>query len=966
MNKKKILLIFSFTLLSFVYAQVPEKSKELEIRSADENEYVYRKNMRVNKKNNIPVALYNVGQPVTPGQPREMASEYLQLNTKLLSGTISSKDLVYTTTKETPAGYRVRYKQYVEGYPLYDADIVVSINKKNEVVFVMNEQKPVQELTNLLVLSAEDAKKIACDYLNISNEQEYIRAEVYIFEAVAEFRYVYQIIVIPAEGPPGDWEFLIDAQSGEILKAVNNILHYGNSEYTNGTAWVYDPDVVARTGLNYGEAGIEDNLDADSDILTSNLVSVNLLDITYIESQGHYLLNGPYAQIIDFEEPRTGLHYHTSPDFNFTRSHDNFEAVNIYYHIDKSMRYVNDTLGYNVMPTAYDGGVKYDPHADEGEVNAHYASSFDILTFGSPQKHVDLGEDYAVILHELGHGIHDWISDGNWSRKEGLSEGSGDYWAQSYTRSLGYSRPGDPNYDYFVQWGGQPAWNGPCLRRTNYEGTYPDDLTGDIHRDGQMWSSSLMSIYDQIGKEVTDRLFLETLSMLGRSANQRDAANAFIQADKDLYDGIHLNVITDVFIARGYLESIITFESNIQTGHAPLAVQFSDSLINNQVAIKAWEWDFDNDGNPDRVGSNPTWIYRAPGKYTVSLKATDGVNVYEFSRDEYINIFDGESALKFLGRNSYVNCGNDESLEFTDVLTFEAWIKPESWGPFKRGDGRIFSKISNSLTLIGEEDRYYSEKSVLLTMNFADGNYGYFNTGPNTIELNEWQHIVVTYNSELKEVKIYINEKDMPLIIKSKSMGKIANNVNYPMIIGNNINGTRGFEGIIDEIRVWNRALSLKEITSEKGNISEPVDQGLILQLNMNEGNGTKLLDGSGYRQICITSGTRWVAGYKPSESLDIVYQDLRTELQDFKLHPNRPNPFNPNTVISYQIPFTSHVELIIYNLLGQKIATLVSEKQQAGLYQVEWDASMYSSGTYVYILKTEKFHEAKKMILLK
>ena len=62
-----------------------------------------------------------------------------------------------------------------------------------------------------------------------------------------------------------------------------------------------------------------------------------------------------------------------------------------------------------------------------------------------------------------------------------------------------------------------------------------------------------------------------------------------------------------------------------------------------------------------------------------------------------------------------------------------------------------------------------------------------------------------------------------------------------------------------------------------------------------------------------------------------------------------------------------SEVELSVYNLLGQKVATLVDKKQQAGSYEVEWDASGFSSGVYLYKLKTSGgFEKVKKLILLK
>lgn len=86
----------------------------------------------------------------------------------------------------------------------------------------------------------------------------------------------------------------------------------------------------------------------------------------------------------------------------------------------------------------------------------------------------------------------------------------------------------------------------------------------------------------------------------------------------------------------------------------------------------------------------------------------------------------------------------------------------------------------------------------------------------------------------------------------------------------------------------------------------------------------------------------------------------------EFALEQNYPNPFNPKTVISYQLPVISEVEMSIYNLLGQEVATLVSERQQAGYHKVEWDASDFASGIYYYRIVTGEFDDVKKMVLIR
>jgi len=87
---------------------------------------------------------------------------------------------------------------------------------------------------------------------------------------------------------------------------------------------------------------------------------------------------------------------------------------------------------------------------------------------------------------------------------------------------------------------------------------------------------------------------------------------------------------------------------------------------------------------------------------------------------------------------------------------------------------------------------------------------------------------------------------------------------------------------------------------------------------------------------------------------------------KDFTLKQNYPNPFNPTTKIEYSIPSESFVELKVYDVLGNEVASLVNEQQQAGVYRADFNASELSSGVYFYKLQTESFIDTKKMILLR
>jgi hypothetical protein len=86
-----------------------------------------------------------------------------------------------------------------------------------------------------------------------------------------------------------------------------------------------------------------------------------------------------------------------------------------------------------------------------------------------------------------------------------------------------------------------------------------------------------------------------------------------------------------------------------------------------------------------------------------------------------------------------------------------------------------------------------------------------------------------------------------------------------------------------------------------------------------------------------------------------------------YALLQNYPNPFNPSTTIGYRIPKTSNIELSIYNVIGQKVVTLINKTQPAGIYQIPWDASGFSSGVYYYSLTTSLgYSKSRKMLLVK
>jgi hypothetical protein len=100
--------------------------------------------------------------------------------------------------------------------------------------------------------------------------------------------------------------------------------------------------------------------------------------------------------------------------------------------------------------------------------------------------------------------------------------------------------------------------------------------------------------------------------------------------------------------------------------------------------------------------------------------------------------------------------------------------------------------------------------------------------------------------------------------------------------------------------------------------------------------------------------------------NIEHIFFDEILSVTEYELGQNFPNPFNPSTKISYQIPKAGLVTLKIYDLLGKEIATLVNEQQNEGRYEVKFDASLLASGVYIYKLQAGDFVFSKKMIILK
>lgn len=135
--------------------------------------------------------------------------------------------------------------------------------------------------------------------------------------------------------------------------------------------------------------------------------------------------------------------------------------------------------------------------------------------------------------------------------------------------------------------------------------------------------------------------------------------------------------------------------------------------------------------------------------------------------------------------------------------------------------------------------------------------------------------------------------------------------------------------------------------------------------------------DGAGFMQL-DNDGNIFVSGFSAITNNGLDYVTIKlsqiTHINTYnntipnklRLENNFPNPFNPSTTIRFELPAVSFINLSIFDVSGRKVSNLVNKEMNAGIYEVNWNGSEYSSGVYFYTLETEDFSETKKMLLAK
>jgi hypothetical protein len=311
---------------------------------------------------------------------------------------------------------------------------------------------------------------------------------------------------------------------------------------TTAKAFVYLPDPLTVANTEYG-GNFTDNNDSTNLDLDNQRDSV---EIELIYENGMFILENEFIRLIDLSSPFIDPVTDSLPFFYYDRSELGFEDANVFYHITKQQHYMR-SLGFtNIVNYAID----VDPHGFGGADNSAFTSGTTppSLVFG--QGGVDDAEDADVIIHEFTHAVMHSATPGTnfGTERRALDEAMGDYMAVSYSATYDIYHS-----DYVFNWDGHNEfWDG---RLAISDAIYPDDLQFNLYRDAPLWSSALIRIEKNIGRDITSQIAIEAAYSFSSSMTMAQAAQLVIQADSLLNNKSNYAEICWVFKDKGMVDT---------------------------------------------------------------------------------------------------------------------------------------------------------------------------------------------------------------------------------------------------------------------------------------------------------------------------------------------------------------------------------------------------------------------------
>lgn len=487
------------------------------------------------------------------GEPVAASQRFIaDASVALFGSSMPPPELKPQKMQESLTGTGVLFLQEIAGVEVIDAAVVVRLGTGGAVTGVSNRAVTSRGHLDEWRLDAAEARAAIS-----RSPDELIRARRVLFPVVGQLRPTWELIV--RRTALESFAIYVDAGDGSLLSE--------RPLFFNAAARVFSANPVTVTN----DGALEDRDDAAAAVPAGSYADVMLDNLA---SSGR--LRGPHVEVTDIEAPST-VPAEAGGALSFNRDDDRFEDVMVYYHLDRSQRYLQ-SLGYAGSRQVIASPIRVDAHGAGGSDNSYYTAALSggQLTFGDGG--VDDAEDPDIVLHEYGHAIQDAIAPNAFfgsyaSQARALGEGFGDYWAFSSSYDANRASGRDPYCigDWDARCGDAVSTNcgyaagADCLRRVDSGKTMSDFLFSEVrgieHQNGEIWASALREVFltavaargAEGGRRMIDTVVIESHFGIPPQPSFSTLARRMLEVDAQLYGGANQMSICAAMTARGIL-----------------------------------------------------------------------------------------------------------------------------------------------------------------------------------------------------------------------------------------------------------------------------------------------------------------------------------------------------------------------------------------------------------------------------